>query len=251
MKVASGVEALEISMNIMGTPGIIYPSLIWDNHTVILVDAGYPGQLPQIRVAIEKAGVSFAKLDKVIVTHHDLDHTGSLSSILKDLPQKVEVLAHEEEKPYIQAERRPTKMTQVEDRLKSMPDGQGREMKVFYEYLRDNYENLRAPVHRTLADGEDLPYCGGITVIYTPGHTPGHICLYHKQSKTLIAGDALLLEGGLLVPSQQFTNLDTGSAIRSLKKLTRYDIEKVICYHGGLYEDHTSQRIAELANGQH
>ncbi|MHB8917725.1 MAG: MBL fold metallo-hydrolase [Desulfocucumaceae bacterium] len=70
-------------------------------------------------------------------------------------------------------------------------------MKVFYEYLKANYQNLKADVGRTVADEEELPYCGGITVIHTPGHTPGHICLYHKQSRTLIAGDALFAEGGL------------------------------------------------------
>lgn len=249
MKVASGVETLEISMNIMGTPSSIHPSLIWDHDTVILLDAGYPGQLPQIREAIERAGVSFVKLNKVIITHHDLDHIGSLSSILKELPERVEVLAHEEEKPYIQAEKRPTKLTQIEAQLNSLPEERGQEIKTFYEYLKANYENLKARVDQTVADEEELPYCGGITVTHTPGHTPGHICLYHKQSKTLITGDAMLVEGGLLVPAPPFTNHDTGSAIKSLKKLTRYDIETVICYHGGLYKDNPNRCIAELANG--
>jgi hypothetical protein len=39
-------------------------------------------------------------------------------------------------------------------------------------------------------------------------------------------------------------------AIQSLKKLTQYDIEAVICYHGGLYREDVNRRIAELANGQ-
>lgn len=250
MKTAIGIKTLEISMNVMGALNIVHPTLIWDYDTVVLVDAGYPGQLPQIREAIEKAGVSFVKLSKVIITHHDLDHTGSLSGILKELPQRVEVLAHDEEKPYIQAEKPPVKMTQIEARLDSLPEGQGREMKMFYEYLKANYESLKARVNRTLADGEELPYCGGITVIHTPGHTPGHICLYHRQSKTLISGDTMVVEDGLLVPAPQFTNLDTGLAAQSLKKLTRYDIETVICYHGGIYQDSANRRIAELANGQ-
>ncbi|MHB8917724.1 MAG: hypothetical protein ACYC4H_06845 [Desulfocucumaceae bacterium] len=51
------------------------------------------------------------------------------------------------------------------------------------------------------------------------------------------------------MPAPPFTNLDTGAALKSLKKLTRYDIETVICYHGGLYKDSPNRRIAELANG--
>lgn len=94
-----------------------------------------------------------------------------------------------------------------------------------------------------------MPYCGGIKVIYTPGHTPGHICLYLKRIKTLISGDALGVEGSLLVKSPPFTDFDPDLSIKSLKKLTKYDIETVVCYHVGLYKDNTNQRIAELANG--
>jgi len=35
--------------------------------------------------------------------------------------------------------------------------------------------------------------------------------------------------------------------IKSLKKLTEYDIETVICYHGGLYNRDVNQRISELS----
>lgn len=88
---------LEISSNIMGTQSIINPTVILDNDIVILVDAGYPGQLPYIREAIENIGVSFDKLNRIVATHHDIDHIGRLSSILKELPNNVKVLAHEME----------------------------------------------------------------------------------------------------------------------------------------------------------
>ncbi|MDF2959561.1 MAG: hydrolase [Paenibacillus sp.] len=106
----------------------------------------------------------------------------------------------------------------------------------------------KAGVDRCLADGEELPYCGGITVIHTPGHTPGHISLYHKPSKTLIAADALIVaDGQLLGPHPQYS-LDIDTAVKSLKKLLHYDIEAVICYHSGLYRGNVNGRIAELAN---
>src|SRR5471030_2093080 len=98
MKIANGVEMLKIPANVMGTHSIINPTLIYDKDTVILVDAGYPGQLPQIQEEIEKVGVSFDKLNMVILTHHDIDHIGSLSRIVKELPNSVKVLAHKEEK---------------------------------------------------------------------------------------------------------------------------------------------------------
>ncbi|MDR3587816.1 MAG: MBL fold metallo-hydrolase [Desulfosporosinus sp.] len=245
MKIANGIYMLEISANILGTPSVINPTLIWDNDTVILIDTGFPGQLPLIREAIEKVGVSFAKLNMVILTHQDIDHVGSLSNILKELPNSVKVLAHKEEKAYIQGEKLPVKVAQLEAHLNSLPN----EMKAIYEKMKAFYENNKSSIDETLTDGEELPYSGGITVVYTPGHTPGHISLYSKHYKVLIAGDILQVQGGALIQAPQTSNFDTNSSMESLKKITQYDIETVICYHGGVYKDNTNKRIAELANG--
>jgi glyoxylase-like metal-dependent hydrolase (beta-lactamase superfamily II) len=99
-------------------------------------------------------------------------------------------------------------------------------------------------------DGEELPVCGGITVIHTPGHTPGHICLYIGQSKTLIAGDALSIEGGKLGLLAKLASLDWPLAVRSLGKFVRYDVETVVCHHGGAWRGDFSRSIEELAGFQ-
>ncbi|MHB1044349.1 MAG: MBL fold metallo-hydrolase [Eubacteriales bacterium] len=88
MKVADGLEMLELSANLFTGPSIIHPALVYDKDEVILVDAGFPGQLSIIREAVEKAGFHFGKLSKIIITHHDIDHIGSLSDIFKESPQK-------------------------------------------------------------------------------------------------------------------------------------------------------------------
>jgi glyoxylase-like metal-dependent hydrolase (beta-lactamase superfamily II) len=99
MRLADGVEVLELPMMSFMGPTIIHPTLIWDDKTVVLADTGFPGQLQQIREAMDRAGVPFDRLDKVIITHQDIDHIGSLPDIVRESPHKVEVLAHEEEKP--------------------------------------------------------------------------------------------------------------------------------------------------------
>lgn len=246
MKVADGVEMLKVTANTMGRTNTIYPTVVWDDETMVLVDAGYPG--PLLRGAMEKAGLHFERISKIIITHHDIDHIGGLPGILNELPGKVEVLAHEGEKPYIQGEKRPIKFTpermaQIEKQLSSLPEDQAKALKAVFG------THAKAGVDKTIADGEKLSYCGGITVIYTPGHTPGHTCLYLNQSKTLVTGDAMnLVDGKLIGPNPEYT-YDMDLAMQSLKKLTEYDIENVICYHGGLYKGDANRRIAELANG--
>ncbi len=113
--------------------------------------------------------------------------------------------------------------------------------------MKGAFEASRTQVDKTLTDGETLPYCGGIKVIHTPGHTLGHICLYLERNKTLIAGDALEVEGEALVTAPLSTNYDMALCRESLKKLAQYEIASVICYHGGLFDDHPNQHIAALA----
>jgi glyoxylase-like metal-dependent hydrolase (beta-lactamase superfamily II) len=247
MQVASGVEMLELPAMLMDGPGVLYPTLLWDGQDVALVDAGLPGMMPQFLDAMTRAQVPLEKLTRIIVTHHDLDHIGSLGELQKNAARRVEVLAHADEVPYIQGERRPIKMTpemmaQMEERMKSLPAEKREAMRAMFEGVRGQ----KLTVDRTLGDGEELPYCGGIRIIHTPGHTPGHICLYLEESRTLIAGDALFVEAGKLVPAPGFIHADASMALTSLKKLARLDIANVIAYHGGLFQDNPNARIAEI-----
>ena len=247
MRVAPGVEMLELSAMLLDGPGTLCPTLLWDSQEVVLVDAGLPGMAQQFREALKQACVPFEKLTKIFITHHDIDHIGSLGELLRTSPNRIEVWAHSEEVPYIQGERPPIKMTpemqkQMEEQMKDLPAKQRRAMRANMEAMRK--QKLR--VDRTIGDGEMLACGGGIQVIYTPGHSPGHVCLYHPATKTLIAGDALFVEEGRLVPAPPFINADTRMAFASLKKLSRCDIVHVIAYHGGIFRDNPNGRLAQI-----
>ncbi|HET7580190.1 MAG TPA: MBL fold metallo-hydrolase [Bacillales bacterium] len=243
MRVADGVEALELTTQVMGNQMTIYPTLIWDQDTVILVDTGMPGQLDLIRKAMDQADVPFSKLDKVIITHQDIDHIGGLPEVLDASDHKVEVLAHQVDKPYIEGEKTPIKMNpeRASKMLEKLPEEQRNQMKAMYE------NPPSAGVDTTVADGEKLPHCGGITVIFTPGHTPGHISLYLNESKTLVTGDALIAQDGKLIGLNEQATPDMETAVKSLKKFVPYDIETVICYHGGVCTGNVNEQIADLA----
>lgn len=242
MKIAAGVEALELTVNLMGRQSTIYLTVFWDEESVILVDAGYPGLAGQLGEAIQKAGLPLEKLNKVILTHQDIDHVGGLPEILGNSQQKIEVLAHEAEKPYIQGDK-PLIKAEAAKNLKlseTLSEEQRRRLQGIFS------NPPKAPVDKTIADGEELPYCGGIIVIYTPGHTPGHICLYHKLSKTLVTGDALTANDGVLSGPNPAATHDLEEAIKSVKKLAQYEIETIICYHGGVIKEEAQKQILRL-----
>lgn len=242
LRIADGIEMLEIHCNIMGRMTNIYPVLIWDDKDMVLVDTGFPGQLERFREAVKKMGLPFERISKVLLTHQDIDHVGSLASIVKELDGKVEVIAHEIEKQYITGEKTPIKLAQLEENKDSLPD----ERKGFYEMLRAGFANSRTNVDRTVVDGDVLPYCGGIKVIYTPGHTPGHICFYHRDSKTLITGDEMNIHAGYLTGPNQLHTYDMDEAWKSLQKFAQYDIQNIVCYHSGLYNNNANEAIYEL-----
>ena len=104
----------------------------------------------------------------------------------------------------------------------------------------------RVTVNKTVSDGEILPYCGGIQVLHTPGHTEGHISLYHEKSKTLIAADSMLIVNDKLHGPVQQTSIDIHKAQQSVRKFLNYDIDNVICYHGGLLELNVEEQIKEI-----
>ena len=211
------------------------------NGMIMLIDGGHSSDdgtqviLPKLREWGAK------QVDLMVATHPDADHIGGLPEIVTASARKVEVLAHPAEKPYIQGD---------EIFIKRLPVDNSPEVGHVTTTVKPAVEPFaRAKVTRLVTDGQVLPYCGGITVIHTPGHTPGHICLFHKQSRTLISGDALnVVNGQLTGPNPQHTH-DLDIATKSLKKLSMYDIQSVICYHGGLYRGAAKRHIAELANG--
>lgn len=232
MKISENVEVLEIIVNEMGKPSVNYPVLLHDDDSAVLIDTGFPGTLPQIKSEIEKE-FPFSKLKTIIITHQDIDHIGNLSAIVREVPG-VKVLCHEEEKPYVQGDKEPHKMGLFKAKLESVSG----ETRSAFEQVIAAFKAAMSKVDETLVDNDELPYCGGVKVIYTPGHTIGHISLYLKRSKTLIAGDTMKVENCELIIPKSAGHYDQKMYMQSIKKLVEMDleIEKIICYHGGIYK---------------
>ncbi|WP_239634863.1 MBL fold metallo-hydrolase [Paenibacillus sp. H1-7] len=249
MLIAQGIAMLSISAPVMGRMDTVHPVLLWDDHDVVLVDTGYPGQKQQLFSEAKSCGVPLERLTRIIITHQDIDHIGSLQDLVESSATPIHVSAHLLEKPYIQGDRRLLRFTdEAIAAVDRMPEQVPESFRKGLKALMLN--TPKAPVNDVIAGGQRLPWCGGGVVIDTPGHTPGHVSIYHSPSRTLIAGDALVVRDGSLHGADPETTFDPATAHASLSKLLAFDIDKVVCYHGGIYRDKVMARLEELvANG--
>ena len=218
MRIANNVEMLEIKSE----QGTLYPILVWDDNDVVLVDTGMPGQLDLLKQQITNAGFAVEQITKIIFTHQDIDHIGCGKEII-ELSSNVETLAHSVETSYIDGKQPPIKLASMD---KSHP---------FYPQFKAGFDNRRISISKELHDGDILPYCGGIEVIHTPGHTPGHISLLLKDSNILIAGDAANIQDGQVIGANPQHTQDMLQAEKSFRKMMDMKPATIICYHGGIF----------------
>lgn len=225
------LQVLDLNFEFNGNKDAIYPVLLTDDKEMVLIDCGYPNFLELIEECAIKNNIDISKLTKIIITHHDFDHMGALGEFKRKYPN-IRVMAAKEEVPYIEGEKKSLRLQQAESLYESLPDKEKPQAEVFHKTL-ESVDKCKVDVG--LNHGDILDIAGGIEVVATPGHMPGHISLYHKESKSMIVGDALVLENGELSIALPKYTLDIKKALKSVEKFLNYDIDRIICYHGGVY----------------
>ncbi|HBG7287929.1 MBL fold metallo-hydrolase [Clostridioides difficile] len=231
MNLAKGLDVLKISSNVFGKDKVMYIPVIYTEDDATLIDTGLPGQGDLIIDALNKSNTSFDRLKNIIITHHDIDHIGNINYLREKSKNNIKVYAYKSEVSYITGEETPFKLyileqmvDKIDDKMLSMLNVMGLGFKSSYTKVDVSLDN-----HEKLNLGEE------IEVIHTGGHTRGHICLYLKESKVLIAGDLLQVENGelKLVDVMHSNKQELKDAI---KNISNYDIETIVFSHGGLYQ---------------
>jgi glyoxylase-like metal-dependent hydrolase (beta-lactamase superfamily II) len=223
MRLAQNVEMLELTG--MGT---IYPVLTWDQEHLVLIDAGFPGQAPALIKAIEDAGFKAENLTEIMITHQDIDHIGCIKGLLEVAPH-AKVLAHAIEADYISGAKTPIKLANLLNNESNLDE----QKKQWLGMLQKGFGMSYVSVTQLLEDGEVLDFCGGIRVIHTPGHTPGHIVLFLEESGLIIGGDAINIEDGKLIGANPVHTDDPAAAEASLSKMQSLNPKGYVAYHGG------------------
>jgi len=225
MKLAQNVALLPISREGMGSLNLV---LAWDDKSLVLIDAGLPGQTEDIVKAIEGEGFQAENLTHIIITHQDWDHIGCVRDLQKIAPN-LRVVSHVDEAPYIDGRTLPIKLATRLTQYDTMTE----EQRAGIDRWKDMYENAPITVHEQMQDGQVLPICGGIEIVHVPGHTPGHIGVYYKESQIIVVGDAANIKDGEVVGSNPVHTHNMKQAEESLGKIKSYDLNGIVAYHTG------------------
>lgn len=216
------------------------PSIIKDAEELFLVDCGYEGSLPLIAEQLATHGLKAGDLTGIIISHDDIDHIGGLFEIKTAYPA-LKIYSSQIEAPYLSGELKSLRLEQAESLFRSVPD----EQKGWaIDFVNSLNSIKRTPIDSTFSF--DFHFSDKMRIINTPGHTPGHISIYFPEEKTLIANDAIIVENGELeIANPQFA-LDLDEAVRSVGKILTLDIDRLICYHGGIVTDKIPQKLKGL-----
>lgn len=184
-----------------------------------LIDAGYPKHAEAIEDGIRSIGREPSDLTSILITHAHPDHVGGAKRLsggttpISMHPADGDIaragILHPTMKPG------PGLLNGILFRM-VMPKKPG-EFPAFEPDV-------------ALKDGEVIDIAGGIEVIHTPGHTPGHVCfLWKKDRGLLVVGDAAANIVGLNY-MLGYDDVPTGKA--SLKKVSNRDFEAAVFGHG-------------------
>lgn len=172
-----------------------------DGPTRVLIDPGHIGLFDHVREGLSNLGLDLADIGLVICTHAHPDHIEAIQ-LFKDVPTLTTF--HETEWSLVSAMRKQVSALYGVDVNAFQPDF----------FLREG----------------DLAVNGvRLSVLHTPGHSPGSICIHWPEQKALFTGDLIFKEG------LGRTDLPGGNS-EELKKsilgLADLDVQTVLPGHG-------------------
>jgi glyoxylase-like metal-dependent hydrolase (beta-lactamase superfamily II) len=193
---------------------------------LLVIDTGMPGHAKKIVSYVESLGKAPRSVETIVLTHPDLDHSGSAAQLKQLTGAKVAI--HEEDAPRLAGEK---------------PWSEAKGAAGFVISVLSLFIKLQPVLPDiSLKEGEKL---GPLTVLETPGHTSGSISLY-KVGTALFSGDALLTNGKGLFQEPRMVNEELGR--ESIRRMATLQFEYLLPGHGAPVEGNASEKLKDFVN---
>jgi len=253
MKVAHGVDTITLPMPWELETVNVHLVELGDSVSnavsggFMLVDSGIgtPESFDALAAALEERGIQWSNIRMLLLTHLHPDHIGLSWKLLELTGAKL--LMHRTEVEYLNLVSREQLAPFFTTAMKNAGVPADMQSKMDHA-MRDVRRQFRPhQPHWILEGGEIIPVRGGsLQAIWTPGHSPGHVCLYSPEHRYLISGDHIL---EFITPNIGWHPEKDMLAeyLSSLALLTPFDVDLVIPSHGGPFRDHR-RRIRETTD---
>jgi glyoxylase-like metal-dependent hydrolase (beta-lactamase superfamily II) len=215
----------------------------------IMVDCGWdtPDALEALRKGLDDLGIGLDAIRTLIVTHNHPDHYG-LAGRLVELARCGLVMHHLDS---IHIEGRYADFLGIESemehwlRVHGVPVGELSTFVKASESILDRV-NIAKP-DREVMGGERIP-AGGREweIVWTPGHSAGHICLYERTNAVFLSGDHILnpITPNVGLHAESMGN-PLADYLSSLRQVREYEVDLVLPAHGNEFHGFR-ERIDEL-----
>lgn len=200
-----------------------------EDDVLTLVDAGTPWDESAIRSDIAGTDHAIEDIDRVLLTHYDLDHVGTLAALTPELEATVYAGAFDAD--ILRGDRSPPWTNH----------------KGAFQRIAGLFIDAPSLSIESITDQESV---GSFTAYDTPGHTPGHVTYVSETHDVAMVGDLLMESGGSLEPSGWVMSYDTDQVRISIIELADRSpaVEMVCMGHGTPITEDGSSILDALAD---
>ena len=229
--------------------GFINAYLVKSDEGSLLIDTGWNTDeaFEALEQQLAEARVTFKDLKYIAITHVHPDHYGLVGRVEKHTQAKL--ILHEAERSllysrYVNYDPLLNDMDQWLE-INGVPARDRPRMKMASMEILGLVEV--AMPDQIVHGGEHLVIGNyDLEIIWTPGHSPGHICLYDRARKVLFSGDHVLEKTtpNVSMNSQSVSN-PLVNYINSLNQVAKLPVDLILPAHGKPF-DHFQDRVKEI-----
>ena len=215
--------------------------LIRSGDGFVLFDTGM--NYDPCRAALENSlatlGIPWHAIHTIFLSHFHPDHVGLAAFVAKQ--SKADVRMHQSDYDhlleYSNKDNLPPWTALCLDKAGSPPELR---LQMDSEASQLFQSGSPTPIVRFIDQGEAIPsILGPLDVIWTPGHSAGHLCLYSRTHQLLLSGDHIL--DGITPNIHYHPNSDPlGDFLSSLDKTAALPVRHILPCHGVPFVDHVS-----------
>lgn len=212
--------------------------LVDGDDGLTLIDVGWAGAPAVLTNALAERGHGLADVRRIVITHAHPDHVRGLAEFHR--LTRAKVLIHAGDADWLRRGRVP--VSGRHGRIGALVDALP--LLHWQPVIADG----------ELVDGELIEGSGGLRVIHTPGHSPGHVVIRHEPSRTVLVGDAIFHRGAQPERGPAALCHDPATRDASLARLP-VDVDAVGFAHGapltgGAVEVYRNWLAENLSSGQ-